>query len=263
MTLAAATAHLSDSTRPASTTRARPAAAVVPETSPGHIFRKNPSDRLVECLTTVKDDYFLEDPYEPLAVDPAQDGSDPYRISLVDPTGLEGIRRVYYIDGNLWVHNRFAYSFMVDSVGAEGAQVTFVVRGNIYYSDNIFLDDPALDGLGFVALKDPAEAQSGNIYFGDPVFGTLEEMHAFMYAENDFYDNALNTLGSKNVVVKGTMAAGNQVAINRNWGTSHSRLEVDYDPRVRNGQLDLPGLPAQTQVLDFAVVAWMEVSPHL
>ena len=85
---------------------------------------------------------------------------------------------------------------------------------------------------------------SGNIYFGDPVFGTLEQMHAFMYAENNFYDNNLTPTGSATVTVHGNMTAGNQVPINRDFGQQHSKLTVNFDDRISVGDLDMPGLPS-------------------
>jgi hypothetical protein len=68
-------------------------------------------------------------------------------------------------------------------------------------------------------------------------------MDAFMYAENNFYDNNLNAGGSATIVVNGVMSAGNQVAINRDFGTSHVKLDLNFDDRVVNRTLTLPGMP--------------------
>ena len=54
----------------------------LPESNPAHIFRKNPSDRSSECSGTVKNDYFLEDPYETVLADSTSDGSNAYPITL-------------------------------------------------------------------------------------------------------------------------------------------------------------------------------------
>jgi len=92
-------------------------------------------------------------------------------------------------------------------------------------------------------MNDSGVADSGNIYFGDPVFGTLERMDAFMYAENNFQDNNLSATGSAKVTVNGNMTAGNQVNINRDYGKQHSKLTVNYDGRISMGELDMPGIP--------------------
>jgi hypothetical protein len=218
----------------------------VPQKNPAHIFRKNPSDRSADTSGTVKNDYFLEDPYQPMHTDPKSNGSDPCPIVLTGTNGTPGTNanhKVYYIDGNLWVHNKNVFSFQLQHKEPNGVQVTFVAKGNIYFSDNIYYQDNQNDGIAFIAMKDTAVKDSGNIYFGDPVFGTLEVMHAFMYAENNFYDKNLSATGSAQVSVYGNMTAGNQVNINRDYGKQHSKLTVNYDNRISVGDLDMPGLP--------------------
>jgi len=218
----------------------------VPETNPAHIFRKNPDDRASDINATTKNDYFLEDPYETMHVDSGSTGADACPITLSGVSGEPGVsgnRKVYYIDGNLWIHNRNVFSFKIDHKEPNGVQVTFVAKGNIYFSDNLFYKNTAEDGVAFIAMKDSKVADSGNIYFGDPVFGTLEQMHAFMYAENNFIDKNLNAAGSAKVTVFGNMTAGNKVDIQRDFGTQHSKLTVNYDGRVSSGDLKMPGLP--------------------
>jgi hypothetical protein len=229
----------------------------VPAHNPAHVFRKNPSDRLTETLSTLKDDYFLEDPYEPVRTDTNQNGTDPYRVTFSDSAP-----RVIYIDGNLWIHNQRTYSMQISGPGGGlmPARVTLVVRGNVYIADNLFYNDNETTGLAIIALKDPIIPDSGNIYFGDPRFGTLLSMSSFMYAENNFYDNNLDAQGSKKVTLKGTMAAGNKVAISRTYGKQHSKLTVNFDDRLRTGALQLLGLPNQQETLQYEVVAWMEVA---
>jgi hypothetical protein len=230
----------------------------MPSTSPVHIFRENPSDRVSDTSGTVKDDYFLEDPYETVRVDAGMDGSDAYQVSL----SPGGENKVYYIDGNLWIHNKKTYSFQLASLaGGDGTRITIVVRGNIYISDNLFYTDPEQDGVVLIALKDEAVEDSGNIYFGDPTFGTLEHMEAFMYAENNFYDNNLDAAGSADVTVVGNMTAGNEVLINRDYGDQHSKLTVRFDDRISTGVLEMPGLPGQDQgVGALQIVSWREVA---
>lgn len=237
----------------------------VPEENPAHIFRKNPSDRSNSWSSTVKDDYFLEDPYEQVQVDANWDGSDAYQITLSGTNGEpgpDGNDAIYYIDGNLWVHNLPTYSFKFVHADGEAAKVTFVVKGNITFSDNVFYHDDELDGVLFIALEDDAVEDSGNIYFGDPVGGTIEHMDCFMYAENDFYDINLNAAGSMRVTVNGNMSAGNQVAIERDHDNgSHSKLTVDLDERIMNGTLDQPGLPPWSGgQLGVEVASWREIS---
>jgi len=221
----------------------------VPEDNPAHIFRVNPSDRKSEYLSTEKPDFFLEDPYENVQVDPNQNGNSAYRITLSggggDP-GPVGNKKVYYIDGNLWLHNKKTYSFKVFTPESAGMQVTFVVKGNIYFSDNLFYNNKNKDAVAFIALKDDTVADSGNIYFGDPEFGTLKEMNAYMYAEGDFHDFNLDASGSTDVLVHGMMSAGNHVNIDRDYMGQHTKLTVDFDERVRNGDIELPGLSALT-----------------
>lgn len=236
----------------------------LPEDSPAHIFRKNPSDRSGNTSSTSKDDYFLEDVYEPIntsnAIAPTA-GSHVTVSGLGGAPGPNGNELVYYIDGNLWVHNRSAFSFTLWNSTGVPVKITIVVKGNIYISDNIFYQNPNQDGLALIAMKDASESDSGNIYFGDPVFGTLEYMDAFMYAENDFMDTNLSATGSARVTVHGNMTAGNQVKINRDFGSQHSKLTVDFDPRVWDGDLVLPGLPTTSGAAPtFRVVSWREVS---
>jgi hypothetical protein len=183
-------------------------------------------------------------------------------MTLTTTPGATGARVLFYIDGNLWVHNPKSMSLSFASVGSQGTQVTFVVKGNIYFSDNIFMQNQQRDAVAFIALRDSAVQDSGNIYFGDPRFGTLEYMHAYMYAENNFYDHQLDATGSQSVEVVGTMAAGNHIAINRDYGQSHCKLGVTMDPRLRDGLIDLPGLPGQTQELTYEIIAWVEVNKN-
>jgi len=236
----------------------------LPESNPAHIFRKNPSDRAANINGTAKDDYFLEDIYEPInrssAINPGA-GSHVTISGVGGEPGANGNNLVYYIDGNLWIHNNNAYSFTLWNSSGTPIKVTLVVSGNIYISDNIFYNNPNQDGLALIAMKDATVGDSGNIYFGDPSFGTLEYMDAFMYAENNFYDNNLSAAGSARVTVHGNMTAGNQVRINRDVGRQHSKLTVDFDPRVWEGSLEMPSLPMSNAAdPEFEVVSWREVA---
>ena len=232
----------------------------MPESSPAHILRKNPSDRTDETSGTAKDDYFLEDPYEST--------SSTHRVSLSGMNGNpgeDGNEKVYYIDGNLWVHNK-SYLDMYFETAGEGVKITFIAKGNVYFSDNVVLDNKEKDGVAFIAIKDDGVADSGNIYLGDPRYGTLEEMNAYLYAENNFYDNNLSASGSATVTINGIMSAGNHVDIDRDYVKSdgsvqHSRLTVNFDDRVSSGDLEMPGLPgASSQDSSVTMLLWREVN---
>ncbi|HVS18872.1 MAG TPA: pilus assembly PilX N-terminal domain-containing protein [Planctomycetota bacterium] len=235
----------------------------MPESDPAHIFRKNPSDRTADTSKTAKDDYFLEDPYETVKSSPTVTSSSGTHITLSGQDGNpgpDGSNLVYYIDGNLWIHNPNIFSFTMWGQVSETVRATFVVKGNVYISDNIFYSDQNKDAVAFIALKDDSEPDSGNIYFGDPSFGTLEHMEAFMFAENNFFDNNLNSSGSARVTVRGNMTAGNQVKITRDWGSQHSKLTVQYDDRLATGAVSLPGLPgAGAGGRPWVVATWREI----
>ncbi|MEM7305192.1 MAG: hypothetical protein AAF682_00910 [Planctomycetota bacterium] len=239
----------------------------LPESSPAHIFRKNPDDRADDIATTAKDDYFLEDPYELVEAFANPAGDIGHGISLSGFTstpGPDGSDKVYFIDGNLWLHNYMFLAAKFKTDANQKAKVTFVVKGNVYFSDNLLLGDKTADGLAFIAIKDEAYEDSGNIYLGDPVFGTLNEMQAYLYAENDFFDNNLSEDGSSDVRILGNMSAGNHVSIDRDYiawdgSTQHSKLTIEFDDRISSGTLELPGLPQPSVGVEgFAVVFWRE-----
>ncbi|HLF92343.1 MAG TPA: hypothetical protein VJB14_02705, partial [Planctomycetota bacterium] len=208
--------------------------------NPAHIFRMNPSDRTELTSTTVKEDYFLEDPLAPVRLDPNWNGTDAYHLRL---SPGRGNHVVYYVDGNLWLNNRHTYSFKFYHPEATGIKVTFVAKGNIYFGDNLFYLNQNKDAVAFIAMKDPAVADSGNVYFGDPLYGTTRRFEGYMYAENNFYDNNLGTPSSMTTTVFGNMTAGNQVLIKRDQPDgSHVKLTVDFDDKARMGK-GPPGLP--------------------
>lgn len=232
----------------------------VPEAIPSHIFRKNPSDRATEVNGTTKNDYFLEDPYEAVRIDPTWDGSDAYQITLsgtgMEP-GVDSNNSVFFIDGNLWIHNAITYSMKFVNHGGDPLRVTFVVKGNIYVADNVFYGDPVQDGVAFIAIADDAVPDSGNIYFGDPRGGTLETMYSFMYAENDFYDNNLSASGSDEVIVHGSMSAGNQVSITRDFANQRTQMRLTHDRRLLDGTLVIPGLPGGSMASgEYRMLMW-------
>jgi hypothetical protein len=146
----------------------------------------------------------------------------------------------------------------------DGLRLTFVVKGNIYISDNLFLLNKNKDGIALIAMKDDKVDDSGNIYFGDPEFGTLREMNAFMFAENNFYDYNLDAKGSEVVTVRGNMTAGNKVDVKRDYLGQHTKLVVEFDDRISSGDLDLPGLPSVKSDdgggKNYQILSWNRVS---
>lgn len=225
--------------------------------NPAHIFRMNPSDRGALTSATPQDDYFLEDPTAPVRLDPNWDGSDATHLRLSTGTGNNV---VYYIDGNLWLNNRYTYSFKFYHPEATGTKVTFVVKGNIYFGDNLFYTNINKDAVAFIAMKDPAVADSGNVYFGDPLYGTTRRFEGYMYADNNFYDNNLGTPSSMTTTVFGNMTAGNQVQIKRDLpGGAHVRLQVDFDEKAKLGK-GPPGLPptAGGTAGTWQIVSWKQ-----
>jgi hypothetical protein len=191
---------------------------------------KNPADRSTECASTVGDDYFLE---------PAHIGSAGTKKGGGAPLHL-GDNRVYYIDGNVWIHNKSTYGFLVDG------NVTIVATGNIHISDNTeYANSESV--LGLVALgKYDSENQlvsGGNIFFGDPRYGTMYTVAGLMFAANNFLYNTESPNGSakepeSGFSVYGNFTALNRVSVNRDWyssgGTGEARAAY-FEPSAGSG----------------------------
>jgi len=182
------------------------------------VIQKNPSDRSTECSTTAGDDYFLE----PVRI---TGGGD--ETSATTPLSL-GSDRVYYIDGNVWIHSKSTYGFLLDG------NVTVVATGNIYICDNTeYADDQSLLGLVAIGQYDDGGqlVDGGNIYFGDPRYGTMYTVSALMFAGHDFLYNTDSVTGQTGepetgFSVYGNFAAMNQVSIQRDW----------YDAQIGRGR---------------------------
>ncbi len=211
------------------------------------------------------DDYFLEDPTDstfnsnPSANRIAQNDSSRTCTMFID-VKAEDNSKLYYVDGNVYLHSPRAYSMRFRE---PGTRITIVASGNITISDEFYYNADYPDGLQYsdmdstvvhnpsdalclIALKDPSCTQnSGNIYIGDRQFGTGGSIHGLLYAENDFVDNNLNTVNQQFISVFGSMCAGNEVRINRQegGGAYRTRLDVTLDARIRDGEIDIPGLP--------------------
>lgn len=233
----------------------------LPATNAAHVFRKNPSDRALFTAFTPKDDYFLEDPHEPWGL--AQVLGAPYNVSI--PPAANG--KVYYIDGNLWSLNvpmvLPTSNFRIRGGGAGGTRVTFVVKGNIYFSDNIVYGDPALDGVAFVAVKDPAVTDSGNVYIGGtiPQLGTCSSIDGFVFAEGNIRENNLVSTGIGPllgpITVRGNLVAREKIQVYDELLILHSKLAVQFDNRLSTGALTLPGIPGRSAAdATYELVSW-------
>jgi len=251
-----------------------------------NVMIKNPTDRLNECATTAGDDYFLE-PRSISGGGGQKDAKTPLHL---------GDNRIYYVDGDVWVHNKLTYGFLVDG------KVTIVATGNIHLSDNIkYADSSSL--LGLVALGKYDDAgqliSGGNIYFGDPRYGTMYTVSALMFAADSFLyntDSVTNDAAepTSGFSVYGNLNALNQVSIERDWyndetgnarpayfdsSTSqwvdmetsailtatevrslrHYQMTITYDDRVRTQDTQPPGLPKGKGTIFGGLKYWEEL----
>jgi hypothetical protein len=233
------------------------------------VFVKNPSDRATECGSTTGSDFFFE-PSKGFAMGSYKKGQTPLHA---------GDNRIYYVDGDVWVHSFGTYGFNMDG------KVTIVATGDIHICDNIeYKDSNSL--LGLVALgKYNGSGQltsGGNIFFGDPRFGTMYTASALMFAANDFLFNT-DAVSRKTAepttgfTINGCFGAMNQVSMYRDWYTKggtaaaarydtaaskwvdaatgtqltstevgtlrHYQMILNYDDRVRDQATQPPGLP--------------------
>ncbi len=254
------------------------------------VMVKNPSNRSGECTSTSGDDYFLEPSSVSNFGAQFKDAKTP--LSLGD-------NRVYYVDGDLWVHSTSTYGFLVDG------QVTIVVTGDIHISDNIkYADSDSV--LGLVALGEYDGSgqliSGGNIFFGDPRFGTMSTASALMFAADSFLYNtdAISRSSAEptsGVSIYGNLNALNQVSIQRDWFTKggkampaffdptvgtdgawvdpetgvaltaneisslrHYQMAITYDDRIRALETQPPGLPiAEGGIIFGGLKAWQEL----
>jgi hypothetical protein len=253
------------------------------------VFMKNPPDRSSECSTTPGDDYFLE----PVSVH----GGGTYKDA---PTQINlGSNRIYYVDGDVWVHSQSSYGFTMQG------KATIVSTGNIHISDNmLYADSNSL--LGMVALgeynEDGELVSGGNIYFGDPRYGTMYVASGLMFAANDFLYNTDSVTHNaaepeSGFIINGSLAALNQIVIERDWYSTgrgrskqdraarynpdtgqwvdsltgavltsveiatlrHYQMIINYDERVRNRETQPPGLPRGVGLIFSGISNWEEI----
>jgi hypothetical protein len=247
---------------------------------------KNPNDRSSECGSTTGDDYFLE-PFNVSGGGTYKDATTPLHL---------GNDRVYYVDGDVWVHSKPTYGFNIDG------KVTIVATGNIHISDNLLYADSG-SMLGLVALgkynEDGDLVSGGNIYFGDPRYGTTYAVSGMMFAAHDFLYNTdavdrSTAEPESGFTVNGSFAALNKVSVERDWYTSgdgtprparydrttnqwidsetgvvltsteistlrHYQMIVNYDDRVRTQETQPPGLPKGTGTIFAGLTKWEEL----
>jgi len=186
------------------------------------VMVRNPTNRRRECASTSGDDYFFE---------PATARGGGGQKTATTPLHL-GENRIYYVDGDVWVHSPSTYGFLVDG------KVSIVATGDIHISDNIkYADSESMLGLVALGKYDSADqlTSGGNIYFGDPRFGTLYTASALMFAADSFlYSTDSVTKGKEEPTtgfsVYGNLNALNQVSIERDWYDSGPRRRKKAKP---------------------------------
>ena len=212
-----------------------------------NVFIKNPSDRKSECDSTTGDDYFFEPSY----------GISLGNWDTGDTLIGVGVDRVYYVDGDVWIHSKETYGFEVEG------RATIIATGDIHICDNIeYKDDDSV--LGLVALGNYDVAgnliSGGNIYFGDPRYGTMYIVSAMMFAANNFLFNTDNLTGEMGepdtgFTVNGCFSAMNKVSIVRDWYTRKTRVRwrtvteerpAYYNPKTGNWHDAEDGDPIST-----------------
>ena len=175
------------------------------------VIIKNPSDRGKECGETPNDDYFFE-PQSAIGGGDIRSARTPLHL---------GSNRVYYVDGDVWIHNISTRGFNVDG------KVTIAATGNIHVCNNIKYAD-ANDMLGLVALgkydNSGNRISGGDIFFGDPRYGMVYTVSAMMFAANDFYYNSDAAFRRpaepvSGFTVNGSFTALNRVVVERDWYT--------------------------------------------
>ena len=238
-----------------------------------NVFVKNPSDRTAECGTTTGDDFFFE-PSTGFVLGKEKEGKTPLNA---------GTDRVYYVDGDVWVHSKATYGFKMDG------KVTIVATGNIHICDNIeYANKDSLLGLVAVGKYNSSgqRVSGGDIFFGDPRYGTMYTIAGLMFAANDFLFNSDTVTReaaepTTGFTINGSYAAMGRVTVERDWYTKgsgptaaerpahydsavgqwkdsltgtalssteissirHYQMIVNYDDRVRNPETCPPGLP--------------------
>lgn len=256
------------------------ASGQLPSIDPRHIFVKDfRTDLAAKAgFTFDNTNYFLGDPHE---------GSNIDKISV----SYDGNNKIYFVDGNLWIEPMGDTSRIVESP-VDGTRIAIVVRGNIYLADTLEYEDDERDALLFIALTDdesytdldgdnqydtgepilhddgdgvyegPREG-SGNVFFGDPNGGPLGHVHGYMYADNYFLDHVLDGGNGQPLPfeVTGFMSAGEEVRIRRDFNGKHAKMTVNFDARVVDGAVTLPGFPETEAAGEIGLLSWRLLGP--
>ncbi len=141
----------------------------VPEDDAAHAFRAAPADRRGLYDPNNGLSYFLEDPWAPF---PGPGGA--LRVDLRGPDGAAS--STYLVNGDLFVDSHRALAFHV--VTGRAAPTLILVRGNIHIADDIDADGP----LELRAVR-RADGTGGDIFLGDPRFGTLSRVDVLLAAD--------------------------------------------------------------------------------
>jgi len=178
-----------------------------------NVVVRNPPDRSAQNNSTPGvDDFYFE---------PQSSFYDNTGGSKGASTPLDlGAKTIYYVDGHVWINNLSVYGFKVSGTA------TIAATRDIHISDNLKYAT-ANDLLALIALgtynSSGQLVSGGNVYFGDPTYGTLYTADAFMLAANNFYYNTVANNPSLQIEpetgfqVYGNFAAMNQVNVYRDW----------------------------------------------
>lgn len=202
------------------------------------------------------------------------------------------------IKGNLWIHDTSA--FTIDMPQGSDVRITIVVEGNLYIADDLnytngqngilfivkgsdtspesYIDEnrnyqfdageQLMHDDGDGVYEGPVEGQ-GNVYFGDPRFGTGGVTDGYIYAQNNVYmvnppTNVQPPSAAQDRIfgVYGFLSAGGIMDLgDRAGGSNYNNFRVKYDPRLQNGDLTFKGMPSTLGGgwQGLSVVSWREV----
>ena len=145
------------------------AKTITDSSRPEHIFVRNPTDRTYTALYSTNgariDDYFLEDPTDstynqnPTANRIAQNDSSRTCTMFINVKS-NGNMKVYYVDGNMYIHNPNVYSMRFRQ---PGTIITIVAKGNITISDEFYYNADYPTNLQYAdmnstVVKNPSDA---------------------------------------------------------------------------------------------------------
>lgn len=204
--------------------------------------------------------------------------------------------KLVVIKGNLWIHSTSTLVMQFPET-EQGVHVTIVVEGNVFVADDVEYSGPN-DGLLIIAKQRPDEESytdlngnyryddgepiigdasdgyqgsaegSGNIFFGDPRFGTGGVTDGYLYAQNNVHlinQGTDGDYGSDDRVwgVRGFLSAGGIMELGkRKGGRNYENFRVRYDERFK--RLDFKGVPGPVGgggMASLAVKAWRELPP--